>query len=183
MSGDKENKTKQILDKYLDKDFSCFAGGDDAPTRKELDALARKLDIRFPDEFIEHSTSKFGGAYVEVKEEVWPRPKPFEVGPFWSFLYGLFVYSLSADSPEWMNLEIAANEFREEFGHRVVPFLKILGNADCYCFDHNGVILLWDHELDEFEPVDKNFFQLFEDEIKELKERKERKKSAGGNPA
>jgi hypothetical protein len=30
--------------------------------------------------------------YVKAKEQVWPRAKEFAVGPFWSFLYGMFVF-------------------------------------------------------------------------------------------
>jgi hypothetical protein len=177
MSDSEEDRTKTILDRYLDQDFACFACGEQAPTPQDLELLTRKLETRFPAEFVEHSTSKFGGLYIEVKEEIWPRPKEFEVGPFWSFLYGLFVYSASPEAPEWMSLETAAARFREETGHRPVPFLKIIGDADLYCFDENGAIVRWNHETDEFEPVDKTFFQLLEEEIASLEERKERKKS------
>jgi hypothetical protein len=171
------DQTKNILDKYLDEDFACFACGDDAPSEPVMVNLAARLGVQFPDEFIQHSTSEWGGIYIEVKEEVWPRPAPYEVGPFWSFLYAIFIYGTSAEIPDWMNLELAADDFRTDTGHQVVPFLKIIGDADVYCFDANGNIVRWDHETDEFEKINKSFFALLDDEVRKLKERKERKKS------
>jgi len=177
MSEPVTDKTKEILDKYLDEDFACFASGNEAPTGADLDALAEKLQIQFPAEFVEHSISKFGGIYIEVKEALWPRPEPFDVGPFWSFLYGLFVYSASADAPEWMNMETAAADFRQDGAQQAAPFLKIIGDPDFYCFDQSGAIVRWNHETDELEPVDQTFFQLLEEEIKNLRDRKEQKKA------
>jgi hypothetical protein len=113
----KQDRTEMILDKYLDGDFACFSCGQDAPSEQAMTDLAIRLGIQFPDDFIQHSTSKWGGIYVEVKEEIWQRPKPFEVGPFWSFLYAVFVYGISADVPDWMNMELAADEFRTDTGH------------------------------------------------------------------
>jgi hypothetical protein len=179
----RQDQTKKILDKYLDEDFACFASGDAAPSKSALAALAKRLGVQFPDEFIQHSTSEWGGIYIEVKEEIWPRPKPYEVGPFWSFLYAMFIYGISAEIPDWMNLELAADEFRTDTGHQMVPFLKIVGDANVYCFDANGKIVCWDHETDEFEKIDKSFFNLFEDEVRELKARKEKRKSGRNHPS
>ena len=170
------DKTKKLLDKYLDEDFSCFACGNEAPSKQELADLAMRLEVQFPDEFIQHATSKWGGIYIEVKEAVWPRPKPYDVGSFWSFLYAIYVYGIGSEAPDWMNLELAANEFRMNTGHKEVPFLKIVGNANIYCFDTDSNIVRWDHETNEFEKIGNSFFAVLEDEIQNLRERKNKKK-------
>lgn len=171
----RRDKTKKILDKYLDEDFACFACGDDAPSKQEMTQLATRLGIQFPEEFLLHATSKWGGVYIEVKEEIWPRPKPYAVGPFWSFLYAIYVYGHGPDVPDWMNLEMAAIEFRSETGHQAVPFLKIVGDANIYCFIATGDIVRWNHETDEFEKIEKSFYDVLENEVRELKERKIKK--------
>jgi hypothetical protein len=177
MPASSRNRTKKILDKYLDEDFTCFANGEDAPSADELAALAQRLAVQFPDEFIQHSTSELGGTYIAANEEVWPRPKPYEAGPFWSFLYGLFVYGASPEVPDWMNLDLTANQFRQTTNHKEIPFLKIIGDPDVYCFDIAGDIVRWNHETNGFEKINKSFFQLLGDEVRELKERKTKKKA------
>ncbi len=116
-----------------------------------------------------------GGLYLEVKEEVWPRAKPLEVGPFWSFLYGLAVYGFAHDIPEWMDMRRQAEAFRGAVGDTNVPFLKIMADPDLYCKD--GRISQWSHETGEFRAVDKSFAELLDFELAELKTRKERKKA------
>ena len=110
-----------------------------------------------------------------VKEEVWPRHKAGDVGQFWSFLYGVFVYTYSKEAPDWMQIENAAEEFKS-MGHQVLPILKVVGDADVYCLNSKGKIQRWSHEEDTFENFDGTFFDLLEFEFKELEERRERKK-------
>lgn len=78
-----------------------------------------------------------------------------------------------------MNLEMAASEIREETGHVLVPCLRVIGDANLYCFDVDGTVVRWDHETNEVEAQDKNFFDVFDLELKALVERKERKKAEG----
>lgn len=170
--------TKGILDRYLDAHFYCVAARDSAPDKQTLEELGRRLACKFPKEFIAHSTNEFGGIYIEVKEEFWPRAEEFAVGPFWSFLYGLYVYGYTPEIPEWMNLDVAAKEFREMTGHPHVPCLKVIGDADIFAFTPTGDIVQWSHEADEFTPFDGSFFALLEQEVRELRERKDRKLAA-----
>jgi hypothetical protein len=94
------DETKEILDRHLDRDFYCVAAEDDAPSEKAVQAVATEFGCRLSKEFLVHSTGRFAGVYVEVKEEVWPRNEELAVAPFWSFLYGVFVYGLSSEVPE-----------------------------------------------------------------------------------
>lgn len=166
-----------ILRKHMDGEFSVFACGKDAPSETDIAAFERDIGYALPSDFRNFSKSQLGGLYVEVKEEVWPRAAKFEVGPFWSFLYGLAVYGFSPEIPEWMDMRRQADLFRRATDSTHVPFLKIMCDADLYCFGSDGRILRWEHETGEFRPVDGRFAELLDLELGELKTRKERKKA------
>lgn len=174
------DKTKEILDRYLDHQFYVAAAGVNAPSKSDLTALGRRIGCRFPSEFIAHSTGALGGAYIEVKEEFWPRPKIYDVGPFWTFLYALYVYGIARDTPDWMHLEQQALKFRAENELSLVPCLKLVGDADLYLFTPEGLIVQWQHELNDVQSFDGNFFDLFEREVKQLRERKDNKLAGAG---
>lgn len=170
-----KDQTDEILRRHLDRDFNCVAGLDDAPTKHQLREVARKYGCKLPKDFVAHSTGKLGSIYIEVKEELWPRPKAYDVGPFWSFLYAIFVYGLSPKAPQWMNLDLAAAEFLEATGHSLIPCLKRVSDPDIYLFDTRGEIVRWSHEGDELRPFDGSFFKLLDLELGELRERKNHK--------
>jgi hypothetical protein len=172
-----KDKTEEIINLIWDRDeYAMFAAGNDAPSKKEVLNLAKQYGVTLPKDYIAHVTGPWGSPYLEVKEEIWPRHKAGDVGPFWSFLYGLLVFAFSEEAPDWMQIKVAADEFKE-MGHHVLPILKIIGDADVYCFDSNGKIQRWLHEGDLFEPFDGTFFDLLEFEFKELDERRIRKKA------
>lgn len=173
-----KDRTEEILDKYLDGDFYVAAAGEGAVSKRALADVGRQLGCAFPKDFIAHSTGRLGGVYVEVKANVWPRPRQFEVGPFWTFLYAVFVYGIGPDVPDWMDLRLAAAKFREDTGHALVPCLKLIGDADLYLFTPDGKIVQWSHETDELTPFAGSFFDLLEREVRDLRERKD-KKAAG----
>lgn len=168
------DKTKSILDKYMTRDYNLFAAQDKAPTKSKLLMIQKRLGIQFPKEFIAHSINQYSGIYIEVKENLWPRPNEFDVGPFWSFLYGLFVYSAGEDAKEFMNLEKCGMEFQKFTNLRAAPFLHVINDADVYCFNDKGLIFRYNHESNELKFVNKSFWEVFEFELKELHERKEK---------
>jgi hypothetical protein len=174
--------TKDIFDRYLDEHFYVAAAGNNAPSTRQVARVAKKLGCRFPKEFVVHSTGRFGGAYVEVKEEFWPRPEAYEVGPFWSFLYGLWVFGFADGVPDWMSIELGTERFRHEIGSANVPCLKIVGDADLFAFTEAGAIVQWHHETGEFTPFMGGFFALFEQQVKALRERKDQKLAAARLP-
>lgn len=170
-----KDQTEDIINLIWDKEkYSLFAVGPSAPSKKELKALASDYGVTFPDEYLAHASNPWGGLYLEVREEFWPRHKAGDVGPFWSFLYGLFVHAYSHEAPEWMQLRLAADEFRE-MGHRAIPFLKVIGDADVYCFDEKARIQRWSHEEDIFEPYNGTFFDVLRYEFLELEGRRKKK--------
>jgi hypothetical protein len=171
---------EEILARHRDGDFKMFAAGEDAPPVEVIEAFEKTLGYELPPDFRDFSTSWLGGLYIEAKEEVWPRAKPYDVGPFWSFLYGMMVYGFGEDIPEWMDMRLETPKFQQETGVSHVPFLKIIGDADVYCFTAQQSIVRWDHETGEFTPIDGSFTEILDIELGKLRERKDRKKAGNG---
>lgn len=173
------NKKKDyfyLLEKHLESgEYNVCACGENAPPIKEIKKFEEEIGYKLPVDFKEFSISSLGGIYVEVKEEIWPRAKAYDVGPFWSFLYGVMVFGFASDVPEWMDIRKIVNEFRNETESDFTPFMKIIGNADVYCFGKDSKIYQWSHETNEFEVVDKTFIDLLDYELGELRNRKEKK--------
>lgn len=170
-----KDKTEAIINTIWDREaYYMVSAQSDAPSKQHVKDLAARYGVRLPAEYIAHVTGWWGSPYLEVKEHLWPRHKAGDVGPFWSFLYGLYIYAYSEEAPGWMQIGPAADEFAQR-GHKVLPILKIVGDADVYCFDAWGKIQRWQHETDTFEPFDGSFFELLEHEFKALDDRRKRK--------
>ena len=76
---------------YDAKSFYVVACQGNEPSEADLAAFEASVGFRLPTEFRQFTMSPLGGLYIEVREELWPRPKGYDVGPFWSFLFGLKV--------------------------------------------------------------------------------------------
>ena len=174
-----EDKTLEILRKHLDKDFSVMPMAEKQSTIDDIIKIEKKLKIKFPGEYVAHLLAEGAdvlnerGIHIVVKEEVWPRPKLYDVLPFWSFLYGIHTYTPREESEDWMKLETVGEQFIEMTGIRAVPILQIIGDANLYCVDGTGEIVQYDLGQNIVEKINLNFWELFEKELKELKERKE----------
>lgn len=179
MPGPKD-QTEEIINLIWNREkYYLVTAGDLAPSEKELRNFAAGYGVSLPAEYFAHATNHWGGLYLEVREEFWPRHKAGDVGPFWSFLYGVFVHAYSDEAPEWMQMKPAADEFKE-MGHRVIPFLKVIGDADVYCFDEMGLIQRWSHETDTFDRFDGGFFDVLRHEFLELEDRRKQKMAEQG---
>lgn len=170
-----KDRTNEILDGIWCDDYYIVSARELAPTEHEIKQLAKEAGVKLPKEYIAHASGFFGGLYLEVKEEVWSRAKAGDVGPFWSFLYGIHTYAYSEEAPEWMSVRGAVAEFKD-MGHNVLPILKVMGDADVYCLSSEGNIVRWSHEEDIFDAFNGNFFDLLAHEIKKLDERRKKKK-------
>jgi hypothetical protein len=170
------DRTFELIDKHLNpEDYELFASGEFPPSEDDLRAVARELGCELPPEFVAHSINQLGGLYVAVNENLWPRPEKFAVGPFWSFLYGLCTLSITAEIPDFMNLETQAKNFQKETGHTAIPILKIMSDPNVYCVEKQGAMVRWDHESNEFSSDGKTFFEILDFELGELADRKRRK--------
>jgi hypothetical protein len=162
--------------RYDKQTFQVVACQGNEPSEADVAAFEAEVGFRLPDEFREFTMSGLGGLYMEVREEFWPRPKLYDVGPFWSFLYGLQVFGIAESIPDWLDLRVQYREFKAEGFPNLVPFLQLVGDADKYCFDARGRIIRWWHdEPERCDPEDLSFGGILMREIRELEERKERK--------
>ncbi len=91
---------------YDKRTFQVVACQGSEPSEADVAAFEAEVGFRFPDEFRAFTMSALGGLYMAVREELWPRPKLFDVGPFWSFLYGLKVFGIAEGIPEWKSARI-----------------------------------------------------------------------------
>lgn len=173
---------RDVFDHFRRSDrspYNAFACQGQEPSEGDIRAFEQIIGFSLPAEFREFTMSPLGGLYLEVKEELWPRPKEFEVGPFWSFLYGLYVLGISTDIPDWLDLRVQYQQFSEAGYPHLVPFMCRVGDANRYCFTNSGSIVEWDHEVpDEQAPVNLSFSDLLMREVRELGERKDRKVAA-----
>ena len=157
--------------------FAIFTCQGSEPSEKDLIKFENIVGFKLPSEFREFTLSPLGGLYMEVREELWQRPKPFEVGAFWSFLYGIKVFGMGKDIPEWLDIREQFDSYNKENFVDFVPFLQLVGNADCYGFNSKGQIVEWNHEEEPSERtlIELSFSELVMREISELENRKERK--------
>ena len=174
--GSTSDQTIAILDRHLSGDFRAFPMAEGPCLLEQIEALGQRLGIRIPPDLTAHLSGSYPGLYLEAKEEIWPRPKKGDTGPFWSFLYALHTYSASPDSEDWMRMEPTAERFRSQTGLHAAPVLRIVGDADLYCLDPQGNLVRYDHEKGCLEAVNLTFFQVLEKEISALNERAKQKK-------
>jgi len=168
----------EVFDYFRSYDKSSFhvvACQGNEPTERDVADFERAIGFTLPEDFRAFTTSPLGGLYIEVRENLWPAAEPFAVGPFWSFLRGLQVFGIANGIPDWLDIRVQFKKFVDDGHPSVVPFLKIEGDADWYCFDRSGAIVRWNHEQDSFEPVELGFSELLLHELRELEERKDRK--------
>lgn len=161
---------------YEKKTFAVFAQQGAEPSVTDVELFEQTIGFQLPAEFREFAVHPLGGLYMEVHEELWPRPELYAVGPFWSFLYGFQVFSLSTGAPDWLQIENAWHEMTDAGSPGLVPFLKVIGDADPYCFTQDQGIVIWQHEEpDNPEPIAMSFSECVMHEIRSLEDRKNRK--------
>jgi len=157
---------------YDRKSSDVYSQNGAEPSAKDVSAFEKEIGFPLPQEFRDYAVHPLGGVYMGVKEEIWPEPEPYSVGPFWSFLRGVLVYSLSSEAPDWLSMRDAWRIFSEDGHPELVPFLKVLGDADPYCFTTDGGIVIWRHETpDTPQAVDMSFSQVLIHELRELEQR------------
>jgi hypothetical protein len=169
--------TSEILGRHLDGDFMVFPMAETRTSPRQLATIGKAYGVKYPSEFVAHVCGRFPGLYVEVKEDVWPRPEPYDIGPFWSFLYAFHSFTSAPESEHWMRLDAAAEAFQQDTGLAAAPILRVVGDADLYCVNASAAIVRFNHETGEFRSVGMNFWQVLEHETKELRARKDQKVS------
>ena len=113
---------------------------------------------------------------MEVREELWPRAKAFDVAPFWTFCRGIKVYGIANGIPDFLDIRVKTKELHDQGFVDYIPFLSLIGDGDqVFCFDKNNkiVILNW-YATGEAVETDSDFSDLLLKQIQELEERKNR---------
>ena len=153
----------------------CACSGNE-PTETDVAAFESVIGRRLPSDFREFTMSPLGGLYMEVNETLWPPAKPFDVGPFWSFLRGIKVFGIADGIPDWLDIREQYRQLSDAGNSSLVPFMQIAGDANYYCFSATDNVVLWDHEVpDDPEPINESFPSILLREIAELEERKDQK--------
>ena len=171
---------QQIYDyfhKYDKETYQVVACMGNEPSEEDIVTFEKSVGMNLPQEFREFTMSPLGGLYMNVKEEVWPQAKQYDVGPFWSFCRGIIVYGIAKDIPEFLDIRVKTKQLHELGYKSYIPFLSIVGNGDeIFCFDKDQNIVLLDYyQTGETDSVEGVFSDCLMKQIQELEERKDRK--------
>ena len=154
-----------VVDK---KTFKFIAAHSGRPSAQDITAFEQTIGFSLPKDYRAFAMSGFGCLFVEANETIWPRPKEGAIVPLWHLKYALYVYGLSAGVPDYMDIRKQFAVFSKR-GRRIVPFLRLEGSLDHYCFTPEaGIVFLQGGKL---EPVDMTFSVLLLKEIQTLQER------------
>jgi hypothetical protein len=156
-----------VVDK---KTFNFIAAQSGRPSEPVVAAFEQTIGFRLPQDYRTFAMSGFGCLFVEVNESVWPRPNEGAIVPAWHLKCALYVYGLSADVPDFMDIRKQFAGFSKG-GRRIVPFLRLEGSLDHYCFSPEGGIVLWRSDTRDTQAVDLTFTALLLKEITTLQER------------
>lgn len=169
---------QQIYDYFHNYDkqtYQVAACMGNEPSEDDVKRFEESVGVTLPTEFREFMMSPLGGLCMNVREEIWPEAKKYDVGPFWSFCRGIIVYGIAHNIPEFLDIRKKTEELQEMGYEDYIPFLSITGNGDeIFCFDKGGSIVLLDF-LGDVTPVEISFSECLMKEIEELEERKNRK--------
>ena len=113
------------FDSYDKESYYAVACKGCEPSEDDLSAFEAIVGFCLPEEFRAFTMSSLGGLYLEVREELWRRPREFDVGPFWSFLYGIKVFGIAEDIPDWLDIRVRYQNLMETGVTGLVPFLCI----------------------------------------------------------
>lgn len=170
-------KVYDYFHNYDKQTYQVVACMGNEPTEQDVKEFETQYKINLPVEFRKFTMSPLGGLYMEVREEIWPRAKQFDVGPFWSFCRGIIVYGIADEIPEFLDIRVKTKELHDEGFTDLIPFLSIIGNGDeIFCFDKDNKIVLLDYyTTGETTSVEGDFSDCLMKQIEELEGRKNKK--------
>jgi hypothetical protein len=165
------NDVMEYFQQYDKTTFRVVTCQGHVPTEEALLAFEEACGFQVPDEFAEFTLSPLGGLFMEVREALWPRADGHPGG-----LYGVKVFGIADNIPGWLDIRTQFDTMRAAGHSKLVPFLQVEGDRDCYCFNEAGEIIYWDHEdPDARKVVDSSFSEILLKELRDLEDRAKRK--------
>ena len=161
----------EYLDNIDPQSFQYWCSQDEAPALTEVQQYFNEINFTLPEDFRDFATSRLGSLHIEVPEELWPRRRG---GAFWWFLYGLSVFGIGREVPEWLDLRVQYHQFQMAGFPDLLPIIRVVSDADRYCFTREGQIVHWCHETTNTKIVDASFADCLMRELRALEERKDR---------
>ena len=161
----------EYFDNIDPQSFQYWCAQDDVPTIAEVQAFFDEIGFTLPEEFRDFTTSRLSGLHIEVPEEVWPRRRG---GAFWWFLYGLSVFGIGPEIPEWLDLRVQYHQFHQDGFPDLLPIMRVVSDADRYCLTRTGQIVHWNHETNETKTTGETFADCLMRELRALEDRKDR---------
>ena len=155
------------------KTFTVTAAQSGRPSEQEITAFEQTIGFGLPQDYRAFARSGFGCLFVEVNESIWPRPKVGSIVPAWHLKYALYVYGLSSGVPDFMDIRKQFALFAKG-GRRIVPFLRLEGSLDHYCFSPDGGIVLRQSGTRDTQVIEHTFTELLLKEITTLQQRAQR---------
>lgn len=168
------DEVSRYLRSYNSEIYEVSACGKfNRPTEAEVTGFENEIGFRLPADIRMFMMSTLGGLYYAVREELWPRPKLYDVGPAWSFKYGFMVFGIGSDIPEMLDITIEYRKLAYAGYRNLVPIMAVCTDADRYCCDSEGQIYYWSPDApDSPELLDLTFPELLMQQITELDERR-----------
>lgn len=153
----------------LNDDFNLFTAKKQPATAAQIQAFEQEKSLSFPQEFKDFLTY-FGTMVLEVKEEIWRRPKMFDVMPAWKFGYGMFIYGLDQAYPNdhWLYYH---NNFNDELNG--LNFYQRSGGLLRAYLNQQGEIFIETNPYSDWEDMEKydgNLFDFLIEQVDELEQ-------------
>lgn len=151
----------------LNDDFNVLTSKHKPATGGQIHAFEHSTGQQFPADVKEFLTG-LGQLIIEVKEEVWTRPKEMEVLPMWKFGYGFYVFGLSQEPgvPEWMTFDYYFDE--EETAEKGQMFFQRSGNSYRAYINKGKIMVEYDQYGEDIEPFNGDIFDFLVAEIEKL---------------
>ena len=128
-------KVYDYFHNYDKQTYQVVACMRNEPSEHDIKKFVHQYGINLPADFREFTMSPLGGLYMEVREEIWPRAKQYDIGPFWSFCRGIIVYGIANGIPDFLDIREKTKELHDE-GLIVIRYYLALRGAE------NGVTIM-----------------------------------------
>ena len=79
-------KVYDYFHNYDRQTYQVVACMGNEPSEEDIKKFENQYQVNLPADFREFTMSSLGGLYMEVREEIWPQAKPYEIGPLWEMV-------------------------------------------------------------------------------------------------